>query len=168
MTTPRAAHVIATAAVLLALVMAADARPAPQGRDAEAVRKALSDMASAFERDDRAALERLRANDASVLVFEKGEANVGWADYRDNHLGPEMAAMENTKFALEDARPHVSGSSAWVTLRYTVTAGVSGRHVDGKGLATVVLEKRSGRWLIVHWHSSNPRQPAGQAPPAGA
>lgn len=139
---------------------AAGARPAPD--EAEAVRRTLLDMASAFERDDRAALERIWAHDETVLAFENGHANVGRADYRDNHLGPEMSAMENTKFALEDVRPRVSGSTAWATFRHSISADVKERKVEGTGLATVVLERREGRWRIVHWHSSNPRRPAGQ------
>jgi len=155
------------AAALLVLAGWTIGSAATQGRDADAVRKTLTDMAAAFERDDRAALERLWATDESVLVFENGHANVGWANYRDTHLGPEMAAMENTRFVLEDVRAHVTGSTAWVTLSYTISADVSGRRVDGNGLATVVLEKRDGRWLIVHWHSSNPRRQEARPPASG-
>lgn len=136
--------------------------------DADAVRKALADMAAAFERNDRAALDRLWSHDESVLVFENGQVNVGWADYRDTHLGPEMSAMKNTAFALEDVRPHVAGTTAWVTLKYALSAEVDNRRVEGRGLATLVLEKRDGRWLIVHWHSSNPRRAqADTHPPKG-
>ena len=122
-------------------------------------------MARAFERNDRPALERVWADDDSVLVFENGHVNVGWADYRDNHLLPEMAAMKNTTFVLEDVRPHIAGTAAWVTLKYALSADAAGRRVEGTGLATVVLEKRSGAWLIVHWHSSNPRRPPAEAQP---
>lgn len=31
---------------------------------------------------------------------EQGEANYGWADFRDNHLVPEMAEIRNTKYQL--------------------------------------------------------------------
>jgi uncharacterized protein (TIGR02246 family) len=161
MTAPRRIVALCCAALALALApgVSAGARSAD---DAEAVRKLLLEMAAAFERDDRAALERIWAHDEAVLVFENGHANVGWSDYRDNHLGPEMAAMENTKFTLEGIRPRVAGDTAWATLGYSISADVKQRKVERTGLATVVLERREGRWRIVHWHSSNPRRPAGQ------
>jgi ketosteroid isomerase-like protein len=156
---------IGVGAIVLTLGAAASSLAGPPDTDADAVRKTLSDMARAFERNDRPALERVWADDDSVLVFENGHVNVGWADYRDNHLLPEMAAMKNTTFVLEDVRPHVAGTTAWVTLKYALSADASGRRVEGTGLATVVLEKRSGAWLIVHWHSSNPRRPPAEAHP---
>lgn len=165
---PRRLPGMGLVAVVLALASVGPALAAPPDADADAVRKALAAMAEAVERNDRAALDGLWAHDESVLVFENGHVNAGWADYRDTHLGPEMAAMKNATFVLEDVRPHVAGATAWVTLSYAISAEVDTRRVEGRGLATVVLEKRDGRWLIVHWHSSNPRRaPSDAHPPKG-
>lgn len=133
---------------------------------AEQVRDVLMQSAKAFASGDMAALEKAWASDESVTVFESGHANYGWADYRDNHLGPEMKAMKNTKYTLSDIRVKVSGNTAWATFKYSISADLGTRHVDGGGLGTAVLEKRGQDWKIVHWHSSAPRRPAAPASPA--
>ena len=141
-----------------------------QNKDETAVRDALLKSASSFERNDLAAATQVWVNDDSLTVFESGHANYGWADYRDNHLGPEMREMKNTKYAFSDIKIHLAGKTAWATLKYTISADVMDngkpRHVDGGGLGSAVLEQRDGQWRIVHWHSSAPRRaPAAAASP---
>lgn len=130
--------------------------------DDSAVREALIKSALSFEKNDIAMASQVWANDESLTVFESGHANYGWADYRDHHLVPEMGEMKNTKYSFSDIRVHLAGKAAWATFKYTISADVPDkgkmRHVDGSGLGTAVLEKRNGRWQIVHWHSSAPRR----------
>lgn len=142
-----------------------------QKEDEAAVRDALMKSASSFEQNDMTAATQVWVNDESLSVFESGHANYGWADYRDNHLGPEMKEMKNTKYAFSDMKIHLAGKTAWVTLNYTISADVGEagktRHVEGGGLGTAILEKRSEGWRIVHWHSSAPRRaPAAAASPS--
>ena len=139
--------------------------------DEAAVRDTLLKSALSFEKNDLAMATQVWANDESLTVFESGHANYGWADYRDHHLVPEMGEMKNTKYGFSDIRIHVAGNTAWATLKYTISADVTDngkpRHVDGAGLGTAILERRDGRWQIVHWHSSAPRRtPAAAVPGA--
>ena len=138
-----------------------------QGGDEAAVRNSLLKSASSFEKNDVAEATQVWVNDDSLTVFESGHANYGWADYRDNHLGPEMREMKNTKYGLSDIKIHLAGKTAWATFKYTISADVGEagktRHFDGGGLGTAVLEQRDGQWRIVHWHSSAPRR--APAPP---
>ncbi len=136
------------------------------GNDEQAVREVLMQDAAAVERGDLAALDRLWANDESVLVFESGHANRGWTDYRNNHLAPELREMRNTRYRLTDIVPHVAGNTAWATFRYTIAADIGSRHIDSGGLGTAVLERRGGRWQIVHWHTSAPRRAAASPSPS--
>lgn len=140
-----------------------------QTNDEAAVREVLLMSASSFERNDVATAAKVWVNDESLTVFESGHANYGWADYRDHHLVPEMGEMKNTRYGLTDIKIHLAGKTAWATFKYSISADVADngkmRHVDGGGLGTAVLEKRNGRWQIVHWHSSAPRRtPAAAAP----
>ena len=140
------------------------------GVDEEAaVRDVLMKSALSFEKNDVLMATNVWANDGSLTVFESGHANYGWADYRDNHLVPEMAEMKNTKYTLADIKIHLAGKTAWATFKYAISADVPDqgktRHVEGSGLGTAVLEQRSGRWQIVHWHSSAPRRAAPVASP---
>lgn len=154
---------------LLSVVPSYQMAAAPADEET-AVRAALTQSAVAFEKNDLMMAAQAWGNDESVTVFESGHANYGWADYRDNHLVPEMGEMKNTKYAFSDIRVHLAGNTAWATLKYTIAADVldNGKqhHIDGGGLGTAILEKREGRWKIVHWHSSAPRRaPANATPP---
>ena len=142
-----------------------------QTNDEAAVREVLIRSASSFAKNDLAEAAKVWANDESLTIFESGHANYGWADYRDNHLVPEMGEMKNTKYEFSDLKIHLAGKTAWATLKYTIAADVTEngkqRHVDGGGLGTAILEQRDGQWRIVHWHSSAPRRaPAPAATPA--
>lgn len=150
---------------LIALVFAACAAAAfrstasaQQANAEKAVRDVLTQSTLGFERADLAALNKVWANDESLTVFEQGHANYGWTDYRDHHLVPEMREMKNTKYTLSDVQVHTAGKTAWATFKYAISADIEKRHVDGGGLGTAILEERSGRWQIVHWHSSAPRR----------
>jgi ketosteroid isomerase-like protein len=135
-----------------------------QTSEDKAVIKVLQQNAEAFAKNDLATLEKIWANDESVTVFESGHANYGWTDYRDNHLAPEMKEMKNTKYEFSDIRAKISGDMAYATMKYTISGDVDGKHFDGAGLATAVLEKRNGDWKIIHWHSSAPRRQASSTP----
>jgi ketosteroid isomerase-like protein len=162
---------IARVVVSLVVLAVVDSSVAMTGTDDEAaVRGVLMESTLSFEKNDVAMATKVWANDASLTVFESGHANYGWADYRDNHLVPEMAEMKNTKYVLADLKIHIAGKTAWATFKYTISADIPDkgktRHVEGSGLGTAVLEQRSGRWQIVHWHSSAPRRaPAPAAKP---
>jgi ketosteroid isomerase-like protein len=137
-----------------------------QGPDEAVVREVLLKSAIAFEKNDVELVTKVWANDESVTVFDSGHANYGWVDYRDHHLLPEMKQMKNTKYTLSEIKLKVSGTTAWATFKYAISADMGTRHVDSSGLGPVVLEKRGDEWRIVHWHSSAPRRaPAPAATP---
>ena len=156
-------HVVGVLAAL-PLVIGATAMLGSQAaaprEDETAVREVLLKNGTGFERRDIEALSKLWAQDEAMTVFESGSANYGWADYRDHHLVPEMDEMNNTKYPITDIQPRIAGTTAWATFKYTISAELKERHVQSSGLGTAVLEKRDGRWQIVHWHTSNTRRPS--------
>jgi ketosteroid isomerase-like protein len=138
---------------------------AAQDADVKLVTDVLTREAAAVEKGDLAALDQLWANDESVTVFESGHANYGWNDYRNTHLAPELKEFKNTKYTFSDLKIKVDGKTAWATFKYALAAEMGTRKIESGGLGTAVLEKRDGKWRIVHWHSSAPRrQPASQTP----
>ena len=139
-----------------------------QTSEEKAVADVLRQNAVAFAKNDMTTMNKIWATNESLTIFESGHANYGWIDYRDNHLGPEMKEMTNTKYEYSDTKVKVSGSMAFATMKYTISGDSNGKHFDSAGLATAVLEKSGGKWRIVHWHSSAPRrQPATAATPKG-
>jgi ketosteroid isomerase-like protein len=155
---------------LIAFIASSKSTTTADADDQAAVREALMKSALSFEKNDITMASQVWANDESLTVFESGHANYGWPDYRDHHLVPEMGEMKDTKYGFTNIKIHLAGKTAWATFKYSISADVPDngkmRHVDGGGLGTAVLEKRNGRWQIVHWHSSAPRRaPGNPAPP---
>lgn len=98
-----------------------------------------------------------------VTVFEGGETNNGWPDYRDKHIGPELKEFDNLEFSHDAVVPHVLGDvhSAYVTAEYRLKARVDGKDVDATGLETPILVKSGdGAWKIRHSHTSSRRRPS--------
>ena len=135
-----------------------------QTNEVKAVTDVLTREAQAVEKGDLVALEKLWANTEDVTVFESGHANYGWNDYRNNHLAPELKEFKNTKYSFSDLKVKVDGKTAWATFKYTLSAEIEARKIESGGLATAILEKREGKWRIVHWHSSAPRRTPSPTP----
>ena len=129
-----------------------------QTGDVKAVTDVLTREAVAVEKGDLAALDKIWANSEDVTVFESGHANYGWNDYRNTHLAPELKEFKNTKYAFSDMKVKVDGKTAWATFKYAIAADIGKQRMDSGGLGTAILEKRDGKWRIVHWHSSAPRR----------
>ena len=147
-----------------------------------ATRLVSADLASPAQTGGSAAVETwLRAYDAAfvardldklaafyhpdVTIYEGGGVTKGWADYRDNHLGPELKQFENLQFAHGNVVVRMIGpDSAYATSEYTLKATMGERQVDSGGLETLVRVKMDdGSWKIRHSHtSSRPRRPAEQ------
>lgn len=135
-----------------------------QSNEIKAVTDVLTSEAQAVEKSDLAALDKIWANSEDVTVFESGHANYGWTDYRNNHLAPELKEFKNTKYSFSDLKVKVDGKTAWATFKYSLSADIGTRNIQSGGLGTAVLEKRDGRWQIVHWHSSAPRRAPSPTP----
>jgi len=154
-------------ALLLMAFSAASVTPARAEDSAEAakIKAWLQSYDQAFNAKD---LDRLAAfYHPDVTIFEGGSVNNGWADYRDNHLGPELKEFQNLQFSLSNIRPYLlaDGKSAYVTAEYSLKARLKERDIDAEGLETLVLLKGgNGAWKIRHSHTSSRRRPAAQAP----
>ena len=156
------AVVIGSGAVAISLNESVSA----QTDEVKAVTDVMTREALAIEQGDLAALDKIWANSDDVTVFESGHANYGWTDYRNTHLAPELKEFKNTKYSFSDMKVKVDGKTAWATFKYSLAAEMGTRKVESGGLGTAVLEKRDGKWRIVHWHSSAPRRaPAPAASP---
>ncbi|MEK7858607.1 MAG: nuclear transport factor 2 family protein [Elusimicrobiota bacterium] len=140
---------------LLALGVAATAALAAASEEAE-VRKVLADYRTAMEERSVSKLAAVVSED--LLVLEGTHKNDGWADYRDNHIGPEMAEWKEFRVA----GPRVSKLEVGSALAYAVqeaTYTIVDAHgaVVMLGAETVVLGKEAKGWKIRHLHLSGKR-----------
>ena len=143
-------------ACLIAGVLAPAAQA--QTQDEEQVIRVVEALASLSQAKNVAGLDTLYAADAWVRVIEGAGVNKGWVDYRDHHLGPELKEMENFKYRYYEVEPQVRGNVAWASFRYDLAADTPRGHAEAEGRGTAVLEKRNGRWMIVHLHTSGRRK----------
>lgn len=143
-------------------------RVAAQSGDVTAVVRTLQALFAAAERNDLPALDSLYAGD-SLTVIEGAGINRGWADYRDNHIGPELREMKNFRYRPFDIEARVSGNLAWAMFRYALAAEVNAERIDVVGRGTAILERRGTRWVVRHTQTaSRPRRPADPPMPSHA
>ena len=130
-----------------------------QSKDEESVKKSVLQFTSGMDKGDLKIIEVVWANDDEITVFEGGGMDKGWTNYRDKHLIPEMKVYKNLKYELSEMSVKVNGKMALVRSRYLITGEANEKKVESKGLITTVLEKRNGKWLLIHWHLSASRKP---------
>ncbi len=128
---------------------------------AAAVIEVLSKYAAALQSKNLAEIEKYVVATEAFSMFEGGHINWGWADYRDNHLGPELKEFKSIQYGFMDIKPNVSGEAAYATLRYHIAVKMEARDVEGEGLATAILMKTAEGWKIQHMHTSRipPKEP---------
>jgi len=127
-------------------------------QDADAIRQVIESVAAYEQAGELNALDTLFAPERGMHIIEGAGVNHGWADYRDNHLKPELAQFRNFQYRYYGIEPQVRGNVAWTSFRYELSVDTPGGHVEREGRGTAVLEKRDGRWLIVHLHTSGRRR----------
>ena len=137
---------------------------AGQSGEERRVANTIEALFRAAEAGDLTSLDSLYAG-PELTVIESTGINRGWADFRDNHLAPEIKQMKNFRYRPFEIEPHVSGAMAWAIFRYHLNADLDGRSLDLIGRGTAVLEKKEGRWIVRHTHTaSRPRRPADPPP----
>lgn len=153
-------HLLLFLTVLLAPgVLHAQQSPGPVQNGEAAVRSTIEAVFAAGERKDLTALDTLYAGE-DLTVIEGAGINRSWADYRDHHLAPELEEFRSFRYRPGDIEAHVQGDIAWSIFRYELEAETAERKADIVGRGTAVLERRGGRWVVRHIHTSGrPRRP---------
>lgn len=141
---------------VLSLAVSASAVAQPQdGGDTAAVRTVLANYKSSLERLDLENVERLFAVDSQII--ESGKIEGTYANYRDHHIGPELAEFSSFKFADYSVQVRIEGALALTTetYRYSIHLKDKPDVIERRGVATSVLRKVDGRWQIASMHSSS-------------
>ena len=125
-----------------------------QTSDVDAIRRVIEAVAEYSQASNLDAIDTLFAPERGIHIIEGAGVNHGWADYRDNHLGPELEMFENFEYRFYSVEPQVRGDVAWSSFRYDLAVDTQRGHLEREGRGTAVLERRDGRWLIVHLHTS--------------
>ena len=140
--------------VLVGLLLLVGVSVAQAGSSEEQqIEETIAAVVKAYSSGDYDTLGRYYAPEVTVVPGDYSPTLSGWTTveprYRQAHaaFGHIELARENTKIARR-------GKLAWASYQWRL-AGVRGQELlEVQGHTTLVLEKRDGRWLIVHNHTS--------------
>jgi ketosteroid isomerase-like protein/mono/diheme cytochrome c family protein len=98
--------------------------------------------------------------DPKVLVLESGGAERSRAEYAAHHLGADLQFLRTVRAELQGQSSDTVGDLAWVASESRLTGTTNDRPVDLLSTETLVMQRSSDGWKIVHVHWSS--RPAGQ------
>lgn len=124
-----------------------------QPSDRAAIQAVLDAQVSAWNRGDLAAYMAGYARTDALVFTSGGKLRTGWQptfDHYQKRYGQDRKAMGTLVF--EVVRIDAIGADGAVVLgNWTLTESPA----DGRGVFSVVLERRSEGWRIVHDHTSS-------------
>jgi len=132
--------------------------------DDEAIEKLISLMLAAWQTGDGEGLHAFYADDALFVSGVWEPPISGWAAYLRSYQA-QRARTKSVRMDRTNTFRKVEGNSAWATYQWVMTGTMDGNPISARGQTSLVLEKRSGKWLIVLNHTSLSQEPA--AAPAG-
>jgi uncharacterized protein (TIGR02246 family) len=121
------------------------------------VRAAVQRLTEAYAKRDLQALLGCFAADDDVLLYGTGpdEKRVGLREIRAQ-VERDWAQADATAISLGWTSISAAGPTAWVAADGAFVFKVNGQSETVPARASLVLEKRDGKWLIVHSHFSRP------------
>ncbi len=97
------------------------------------------------------------AEDLLVLGTDMNEVRVGKNELR---IQIEQDFSDTTKIetVIDKAWTRISGDVAWITALLTKhTEYTNGKSIDKPQRLTAILVRNNEKWLISHWHKSDPK-----------
>lgn len=140
------------ASALLLLLLAGGLATAGPTEE-EKIEAVIAAVIEAYRAGDYTAMGQYYAPEVSMVPGDYNPPVVGWSEaearYRQTHatLGGIELLRENTRITRR-------GNFAWAVYEWRFAAMMGREGVAALGHTTLVLEKRRGRWVIVHNHTS--------------
>jgi uncharacterized protein (TIGR02246 family) len=154
--------VVGTAALLTGLAVTGGTKAQAPSPDEEGVRETVSAFYAALNARDIRAMEALSAQDANpILIHPSGpyaRAPAVGAEAVRRSFAEAWPNFAEWSVTVNDLRVRVG--QGWAVVLATTPVHVKTQGSDTASgftaLATIVYERRDGRWLIVHEHVSQP------------
>ena len=126
-----------------------------QKNEIAAVKSVLIKYSNAVQKLDVAGTENLFTTDSQI--FESGGSEGTYAHYLDHHLIPEFKEFSSFKYSDYKVNVKVDGDYAFATemYNYKIVLAKDKTEIKRKGVATSVLKKINGNWLIMISHNSS-------------
>jgi uncharacterized protein (TIGR02246 family) len=123
----------------------------------EAVNAALRRMTDAYARRDLNAFLVGFSTDADVMIYGTGadERRIGTEQIRAQ-VTRDWDQSESATMSFDTTLVSAAGAVAWAAIDGAFKFRIGGKDMAMPARATFVLEKRDGKWLILHGHFSTP------------
>lgn len=129
--------------------------------DVAEVKGVVDQFSRMWETQDMDIFDELIANDSDIVIIgtDRAEFIIGFDDYRDTRMR-QFDSFNNVEHSVKEQTIHVSdqGNVGWFTTIYDmflIDSEEKPIKLDGIRVSGVV-ERRDGRWQIVHLHTSMP------------
>lgn len=93
--------------------------------------------------------------DDNVIIFEGGGVETSADEYANHHMLADMKYLAKIKTEVLTHRVNIVGDMAYSMSRTKSTGQIKGKYINSEGMESMVLQKKSGQWKIVHIHWSN-------------
>jgi ketosteroid isomerase-like protein len=113
----------------------------------------ISQMLGAWQLGDIDRLHQVYADDAVFVSGLWAPPVFGWSNYLPLYQ-QQRARMQQVRLDRLNTFIKVSGAAAWASYQWDFGGIVDGEPMTSRGQTTLVFEKRSDRWLVVHNHTS--------------
>lgn len=123
------------------------------------LRALVPQILAAWETFDMSKIEPYYAKDSDLTYFDLAPLKYNnWAEYRAGVKKAIFAPNQSLKITPnDDLRVHRRGSLAWASFTFgadLVSKQGASSHLSGRW--TMIFEKRSAGWIVVHEHVSVP------------
>jgi ketosteroid isomerase-like protein len=141
----------------------ADATPMIPMSDEQQIDYLISEVMGAWQVGDIEKLHKDYADDVSVVNGNWAPPVFGWTSYLASYQ-QQRTRLQKVRMDRTNTYIKVSGTVGWACYQWDFSGTVDGLPSTAQGQTTLVLEKRNGRWLIVHNHTSLVQAPQPTVP----
>jgi len=121
--------------------------------DEQVINNGITEMLGAWQIGDVERMHKHYADDVMVVSGAWEPPLMGWARYVQAYQS-QRGRMQNGNLDRMNTYVNVRGNIAWAVYQWQFFALVDGKPTGAHGHTTLLFEKRNGRWLIVHNHTS--------------
>ncbi len=136
--------------------------------DNDQIDQAIGEILAGWQIGETALMQKHYAPEAVFVSGVYEPPVIGWTNYLQVYQG-QRQRMTNISMSRFNTLIRVKGGNAVASYQWNFTATVDGNPMWARGHSTLVWEKRDGKWMVLHNHTSLVDQGAPQvAKPAAA
>ncbi|MGB9464395.1 MAG: nuclear transport factor 2 family protein [Candidatus Acidiferrum sp.] len=131
----------------------ADNKPVLPLGDEQAIDYTISEMLGAWQLGDIERLHKDYADDVSIVNGIWAPPVFTWTNYLAVYQ-QQHARMQQVRMDRSNTYIKLNGNFAWACYQWDFSAVVDGQPSAARGQTTLILEKKTDHWVIVHNHTS--------------